>query len=168
MDKYTQFINLMESVLGKDDIYSTALSLYTVILESSIPLRIPDSMHQNCAFDYKGIFNIVPTANGTNSPDCVGNYKYGPAMAGPTRNIGDETKKYFGKAPQFKKYKTVTSTSIDKMIDKANSHIPQQMPYSGIPYSAKPMVRGFSTTSYYENPNIQGVTTITTGTSTAN
>ena len=50
MDKYTQFINLMESVLGKDDIYSTALSLYTVILESSIPLRIPDSMHQNCAF----------------------------------------------------------------------------------------------------------------------
>lgn len=51
-------------------------------------------------------------------------YKYGPALAGPTRDIGEETREQWKDAPKFPAIHNNQSAMVKKLINKSQSHMP--------------------------------------------
>lgn len=165
-DVYIRFARALGESSGETSLAESVCALYESMTANGwqgLSLTIPDSMRQNCVCDYKGLFGTVPTASSKGGPDMVGNYDYSPVGGRCSRDIGEETRKDPGKAPPFNKAKTPMSPFVKKLIDRAQTHLPNPLQYCGIPGSAQPMVSGLSTNAFYPNSYTQGVTTVTSG-----
>lgn len=51
-------------------------------------------------------------------------YRYGPSLAGPTRNIGEETRDQWNNPPKFPRIQHNQSNMVKKLIKKSRAHMP--------------------------------------------
>ena len=51
-------------------------------------------------------------------------YKYGPALAGPTRDIGEETREQWDDVPKFPAIHNDQSDMVKKLMKKSQQHMP--------------------------------------------
>lgn len=85
---------------------------------------------------YQNIMKQLPSPVGAvgaggSSAGGNGSYKYGPALANPTRDIKDETKEQWTDAPHFPKFVKKPDAFTKSVIKKAQHHMPLGATTSG-------------------------------------
>ena len=131
----TQLFNFLESLNMDDTMHETVMHGFDCIFESYnswnpnvTPIMPPSSLAGQPMATYQNIMKQLPsqvTAVGSGSNGGPNNnYKYEPSLAEPTRDIKEETKTQWEKAPEFRKYVSKPSKAIDKMIKTAKQHKP--------------------------------------------
>lgn len=163
-DRFITFLEAFGKVHGTD-MTSRAETLYRELFEGAqpAPLTVPDSISQGPAlYDYRGLMKTVATANGTSAPDVVGNYKYGPAMAGPTRDIAEETRKSKWSVPDYAKPEIIQKKITAQLMKKAKENLPCPVE-DNVFVTQMPMRSGYSISSTAGIGYKNGVTTVTDG-----
>lgn len=163
----TQLFNFLESLNMDKSLHESIMQGFNSIFEYNswnpnvTPIMPPSSLAGQPMATYQNIMKQVPsqvTAVGSGSNGGPNNnYKYEPSLAEPTRDIKEETKTQWEKAPEFRKYVSKPSKAIDKMIKTAKQHTPNGAEQLYTQTGAGSMVSGIASANFnLDVPLIQG------------
>ena len=163
----TQLLKFLDSLNMDDALYETVMHGFNSIFEYNswnpnvTPIMPPSSLVGQPMATYQNIMKQLPsqvTAVGCGSNGGPNNnYKYEPSLAEPTRDIKEETKTQWEKAPEFRKYVSKPSKAIDKMIKTAKQHTPNGAEPLYTQSGAGSMVSGIASANFnLDVPLIQG------------
>lgn len=164
----TTLFNFINSLNIEKNLHESIMQGFNSIFESYnawnpnvTPIMPPSSLVGQPMATYQNIMKQLPsqvTASGSGSSGGPNNdYKYEPSLAEPTRDIKEETKTQWEKAPEFRKYVTTPSKSINKMIKTAKQHTPNGAEQLYTQTGAGSMVSGIATANFnLDVPLIQG------------
>lgn len=125
MDAFVKFLSDMKVSTRYGTLVESVEDIYRGVFESGIGFKAipPDAMHSTAVMQTgTGIKCPVGTSAGSvGGPNVAGAYKYSPALAGPTRDMKEETDEAFATKPKMPTLQTYTTRSIKKLIDNSPS-----------------------------------------------
>jgi hypothetical protein len=117
--------NLLEAILeGYAATFAESLNAWAYNSPPSpVGINMPMGSYQNIM---KQLPSSIGAAGGAGDNTGGGNnaYRYGEALPGSTRDIGEETKEQWKSAPKFQKIHPNASPITEKLIKMAKNHIP--------------------------------------------
>lgn len=164
----TELFNFIDSLDIEPSLHESIMQGFNHIFESYnawnpnvTPIMPPSSLVGQPMATYQNIMKQLPsqvTASGSGSTGGPNdNYKYEPSLAEPTRDIKHETQTQWQKAPEFRKYVSKPSKSIDKMIKTAKQRTPNGAEQLYTQTGAGSMVSGIVSANFnLDVPLIQG------------
>jgi len=63
----------------------------------------------------------------------IDNYRYGPSLPGPSRDIGEETREQWEDAPKFPAIHNNQSPMVKKLLNKSKTHMPNAAANAMVP-----------------------------------